>query len=94
MLGQIFHVDVAEVAQSGVHGNEGEINTFDFHTFHKLTAEVETGCRHGNGSFIFGVDSLETFFVFRFCRAMDERRQWRFSQGIQSLLEFIMRTVV
>ena len=25
---------------------------------------------------------------------MDERRQWRFSQGIQSLLEFIMRTVV
>ena len=49
VLGEVLDVDVAEVAQSGVEGDEGEVDALDFHALHQLPAEVQSGggCGHG-----------------------------------------------
>ena len=52
VLGEVFHINVAEVTQAGMQGDVGKVNTLDFHTLHQLAAEVQAGGRRRNSSFV------------------------------------------
>ena len=54
MLGEVLDVDVAEVAQAGVNGDEIFLDAFDFETFEKLAREVDAG----GGSYYGAVSAL------------------------------------
>ncbi len=95
MLGEVFHINVAEIAQTGVQGDIGKVDSLDFHTLHQLAAEVKAGGRRRHGSLVARKDGLETFGVVRFYGTVDDAvGQRRFAQRIKSLLELIVRTVV
>ena len=93
VFGKVLHIDITEVSQTGVHGDEGEVDSLDFHPLHQLTAEMESGGRYGHRSFVLGEDGLETLLVLRLGRTMDEGRQRGFAQCVQRFLELIVRTV-
>ena len=94
MLGKIFHINFAEVTQSGMHCHISEIYSLDFHTFHQLTAKMKSCRRSCYRTFIFSKNGLETFCIFFFYRTTDETGQRSLTQSIKSFLELIVRTVI
>ena len=95
VLGEVFHINVAEVTQAGMQGDVGKVNTLDFHTLHQLAAEVQAGGRRRNSSFVACKNRLETFGIVRLYGTVDDAvGQRRFAQRIERLLELIVRTVV
>ena len=66
VLGEVFDVRLAEVAQTAVEGDIGTFDTFDLHALHHRFAEMQSGrgCRHR--TFILGKDALEALQIFGF----------------------------
>jgi len=95
VLRQVFYINVTEVAQAGMQGDIGKVYSLNFQTFHQFTTEVQASCRGSHRAFFLREDRLETFGIFRFYRTIDNRVGERsFAQSIQSLLKFIMRSVI
>ena len=96
VLGQVFHLDVVEVAEGTVEGDEGEVDAADLHALHKLAAEVQTGSGSGDGTLVLGIDALELLLVVGGCgTAVDHIMGQRcLAQGIELALELIVGTVV
>ena len=94
MLGQIFHIDFAEVAQTGMQCQESELAILDLQTLHQLTAEMKTCSGSHNCTFFRRKNILITIFVIRFYRTVDIFRQRSFPQCVQCLFKFIMVPVI
>ena len=95
MLCQVFYVDVAEVTQTSVQSDICKVYTFDFQTFHQLTAEVQTSSRSSHRTFVLRKDRLKAFCIFRFHGTVDDRvGKWGLTQRVQSLFELVMRSVI
>ena len=63
MLGKVLNLDVVEVAQTAMQGDISEVKALDFHALHQLAREVQACSRSGNGTFVFGKDTLEVIEV-------------------------------
>ena len=99
MLGEVFHLDVVEGAQSAVQGDKGGLDALNLHALHQLAAEVEARGRHGHATLVLGEDALEVFQVFGgavvvFATVYDVAGQWGFAQGEELALELLVGTVV
>ncbi len=64
VLGEVFHINRAEVAQPYMKGDFGEINSLYLHTLEQLLAEVQACSRSSYCSLMLGVNSLIAFPVF------------------------------
>ena len=42
VLCQVFHLNIMEVTQGAMEGQIGEVDTFDFHSFQHLPAEMKS----------------------------------------------------
>ena len=95
MLRQVLYVDVAEVTQTSVQSDICKVHTFNFQTFHQLTAEVQTSSRSSHRTLVLCKNRLEAFSIFRFYGTVDNRMgEWSFTQRIQCLFELVMRSVI
>ena len=94
VLRQVLDVGIAEVAQSAVQGDKGELDAFDLHALHQFARKVQAGGRCGDGSLVTGKDALEILQVFGFRLAAHESGQRGFAQGVEGLFEFIVVAVV
>ena len=94
MLGEVFHVDFAVVAQSGVHSEESGINALDFHALHQLAAKVETGSRSHHSTLILGKDALVAVGVFGSRLALDIQRDRSLAKSEKVGFKLIVRAVV
>ena len=95
MLRQVLHVNVTEVTQTSVQSDICEVHTFNFQTFHQLTAEVQTSSRSSHRTLVLCKNRLEAFSIFRFYGTVDNRMgEWSFTQRIQCLFELVMRSVI
>ena len=95
VLGKVFDIDFAEVSQTTMQGDIGEVNTLDFHALHQGLAEMET-CRGGcHGTFVAGKDTLEVLQVTGFAGTFqDALGQRSLAQGVERSLELVMRAIV
>ena len=95
VLGEVFHVDVAEVSKAGVQGDESTVNASDFHTLEQFATEVEPSRGGGDGSFVAGKECLETLHILFFHGAVyNLLRQGSFTQGVKGTLELVVWPVV
>ena len=95
MFCKILHINIAEVAQTGMQSDVGKVNSFNLHALHQLAAEMQARRRSSYSTLITGKNRLETFRILRFYRTVDDAvRQRSFAQRIQSFLELVMRPVV
>ena len=72
VLGEVFHVGLAEVAQSAVKGDEGAAYVVYLHALQHFAAEVEPRGGRGDGPFVLGKVALEALQVFRLRLALDD----------------------
>ena len=94
MLGQVFHIDFAEITQPGMQCQISKLAILNLQTFHQFTTEMKTGGGSHNRSFFRRKNILITIFVIRFYRTVDIFRQRGFTQCIQCLFKFIMVPVI
>ena len=94
MLGQILHINLPVVTQTGMQRQVGELTVLDLQTFHQLTAEMQAGSRCDNSPLFRCEDVLVTVRIFRFNRTVDVFRQGCFAQCIQGLFEVIVIAVI
>ncbi len=95
VFGEVLHINSAEVAQTGMKGDFGEVDAFEFHTFQQVSAEMETGCGGGNSTFHLGINGLLVFFILwnNLTQSLQVFRQWGQSQFGQFLLEGVVIVV-
>ena len=93
MLRQIFHFNRAEGSKTGVQCCFRKFYTYYFQSFDQFAAEVHTGRRCGNGTFILGIYRLVALFIFFFRLAFNVFRQRGFTQNVQNVAKFLFSTV-
>ena len=91
---EVLDIDFTKITQAGMKGEEPVIDSFNFHSFQQLTAEMQTGGRSDNSSFITSKNILIPIGIHLFYRTGDIGGQRHFSQLVKSLLKLIVGTVV
>ena len=94
VLGEVLHLDVAEVAHAGVKRQFGKFATEQFDAFHQDFAEVHSGSGGRNSAFHLGVDGLEVVGVFGTFVAVQLTRDGGVTQPREGLFEFVVGPVV
>ena len=96
MLGEVFHLDAVETAQSTVHGHIGKVDATDFQALHQFTTEVQARGRCRHGTLMAGIDGLEVVHIVgRHLTLVDDKaRQGSRTQGKELALKLVVRTVV
>ncbi len=94
VFGQVFNVNLAEVAQTSVEGDVGKVDIVNFQTLHQLAAEVHAGGRRNDSAFVLSENTLVVFFIFRTDVACEDFLwKWSLSQSVQGFLEFVIWTI-
>ena len=96
MLGEVFHLDWIETAQSAMEGDEGEVDASDLHALHQFAAEMQTCGRSGHRTLFLRIDRLEILHILLSGGATvdDIARQGGCTQGEELAFELVVRTVV
>ena len=92
VLRQILYIDFAEVAETAMKGDIGEVHALDLHHLHELGGEVKT-CRGSRDStFFLSKDGLEVLCIFWKDVALDDPlRNGRFAKCEEGTLELVVR---
>ena len=99
VLGEVFHLDVVEVAQAAMKSDIGKVDAVDFHAFQQFAAEMQSCGRSRDSPFVLGKNSLEVVHILRggmvaLASVDNITGQRRLTEGIEILLELIVRTVI
>ena len=94
VLRQILDIYLAEVAESTMQGNEGEVHTLDFHHLHQLRREVQASRRSRHSTFLLSKDCLEVLGILRQDIALDDLLgDRRLAKGEEGAFELVVRTI-
>ena len=96
MLGQVFHINATEIAQTCVQRDERLFDAHDLHTLHQFAREVESCDRHGDSTLMTCKDVLETLVVFLLSRTVHTDIIWNrcLAKTIEGLFEHIVGTII
>ena len=94
MFGQVLHIHGSKIPQSHMQCDVGKINSLDLKALQKFPAEVHACCWSCYCTFMFGINGLVTFFVFRFHLSFDKFGKWSFAQFKQRFFEFVIVSVI
>ena len=93
MLGEVFHINVAEVAQSDMQCDFSKSDTLKLEAFHDLAAEMQAGSGSGNCPFIFGKNGLVALIVFMGDRPVMDFRKRGFAKLLYGLFKLVIRSI-
>ena len=93
MLGKVFHIYRAEVADAHVHGDERFLDILEYHAVEQLPAEVQAGRGGADGTLVGGKDGLVVLHVFRCGLFLHPFRNVGLTQAEEGLLEVLIGTV-
>ena len=94
VLGEILHVDAAEVADAHVDRDESLLDILENHAVEELAAEVRAGGGNRNGTFVRGEDRLKILRIFRGDAVLDPERDRGLAESEEGLLEFVVGPVI
>src|SRR6185437_15237187 len=82
---QIFHFNRSKSAQSCVQSHLCKADSFYFKSFNETFTKMETSCRRCNGSFMFGINCLISFFIILVRLAFYISWEWRLAEDFEHL---------
>ena len=93
VLGKVFHIYGAELADAHVHGNEGFLDVLQDHAVEQFPAEVQAGGGSAHGTLVRRKDGLIVLRIFRGNLLLHPFGHVGLSQGEKGLFEVLVGTV-